>query len=170
MSLTLEMLAARVAELEDREAIRQLKARYLRGCDLKQPDVVRDTLLPKGAVIAYEGFPPFDDREPFVEVFAAMGCQPGVYDIHHATNAEIAFIGPDEATGKWSLNFHSIVLAQRSVTHMGVEYEDRYLRQDGRWWIAETRSRRPYCHIEHIDDEGRSTTVALGDPPAVYGQ
>jgi SnoaL-like domain len=170
MSVTLEHLAARVAELEDREAIRQLKARYLRGCDLKQPDVVRDTLLPQGAVIDYEGFPPFADREPFVEIFAAMGCQSGVYDIHHATNAEIEFTGPDTASGKWSLNFHSIILAQRSVTHMGVEYEDRYVRQDGRWWIAETRSRRPYCHIETIADDGRAVTIALGDPPAVYGE
>lgn len=170
MTLTLEALAARVAELEDREEIRQLKARYLRGCDLKQPDVVRDTLLPRGAVIAYEGFPAFDDREPFVEIFTAMGCQPGVYDVHHATNAEIAFNGPDEATGKWSLNFHSIILAQRSVTHMGVEYDDRYVRQDGRWWIAETRSRRPYCRIEIIDEDGRAITVALGDPPTVYSE
>lgn len=168
--MTLEALAARVAQLEDREAIRELKACYLRGCDLKQPEVVRDTLLPQGAAIAYEGFPPFADREPFVEIFAAMGCQPGVYDIHHATNAEIVFTGPDEAAGKWSLNFHSIVLAQRTVTHMGVEYEDRYVRQDGRWWIAETRSRRLYCHIQHIDDAGRATTVELGDPPRVYGE
>ena len=44
MTLTLEALAARIAALEDIEAIRQLKARYLRGCDLKQPEVVRDTL------------------------------------------------------------------------------------------------------------------------------
>jgi SnoaL-like domain len=170
MTLTLEALSARVAELEDRDAIRQLKARYLRGCDLKQPDVVRDTLLPNGAVIAYEGFPPFADREPFVEIFTAMGWQSGVYDIHHATNSEIAFTGPDEATGKWALNFHSIVLAQRTVTHLGVEYEDRYIRQDGRWWIAETRSRRPFCRIERIADDGQATTVQLGDPPAVYGQ
>lgn len=170
MAISIEDLAARIQRLEDREAIRELKARYLRGCDLKQPDAVRDTLLPKGAVIAYEGFPPFADREAFVEIFAAMGCQPGVYDIHHAANPEIAFTGADEATGKWSLAFNSIILASRTVTHMGIEYEDRYVRADGRWWIAETRSRRTYCRIETVDDEGRAVTVALGDPPAVYGE
>lgn len=170
MAISIEDLAARIQRLEDREAIRELKARYLRGCDLKQPDAVRDTLLPKGAVIAYEGFPPFADREAFVEIFTAMGCQSGVYDIHHAANPEIAFTGPDEATGKWSLTFNSIILASRTVTHMGVEYEDRYVRDDGRWWIAETRSHRTYCRIETVDDEGRAVTVALGDPPAVYGE
>ena len=47
MSISLEALAARVAALEDINAIRQLKARYLRACDLKQVEDLRDTLLPK---------------------------------------------------------------------------------------------------------------------------
>ncbi|WP_088310274.1 nuclear transport factor 2 family protein [Novosphingobium sp. B 225] len=169
MTLTLESLAARIAALEDIEAIRQLKARYLRGCDLKQPEVVRDTLLPN-AVIAYEGFPPFDNRDGFVAVFEAMGCQPGVHDLHHATNSEIALTGPDEATGKWSLNFRSIIMAQRSVIRMGVEYEDRYVRKNGRWWIAETRSTRTGCLIEQVDEAGKATVVVMGDPPAAYGE
>jgi SnoaL-like domain len=170
MTPSLESLAARIAALEDLEAIRQLKARYLRGCDLKQPDVVRDTLLPDGAVIAYDGFPAFSDREGFVEVFTAMGCQPGIHDMHHATNSEVVLTGPDSATGKWSLNFRSIIMAQRSVISMGVEYQDRYQRQDGRWWIAETRSIRTGCLIETIDEAGRPTVAVMGDPPAAYGE
>lgn len=169
MTLSLESLAARIAALEDIEAIRQLKARYLRGCDLKQPEVVRETLLP-AAVIAYEGFPPFASRDAFVTVFEQMGCQPGVHDLHHATNSEIELTGPDEARGKWSLNFRSIIMAQRSVIQMGVEYEDRYVRQDGRWWIAETRSTRTGCLIEQIDAKGQATVVTMGDPPAAYGE
>lgn len=170
MTLTLESLAARIAALEDIEAIRQLKARYLRGCDLKQPEVVRDTLLPDGAVIAYEGFPPFDNRDAFVAVFEQMGCQPGVHDLHHATNSEITLTGADEAVGKWSLNFRSIIMATRSVIQMGVEYEDRYLRRDGRWYIAETRSTRTGCLVEQVDEAGKTTVVAMGDPPAAYGE
>lgn len=170
MTLTLESLAARIAALEDIEAIRQLKARYLRGCDLKQPEVVRDTLLPDGAVIAYEGFPPFDNRDAFVAVFEQMGCQPGVHDLHHATNSEITLTGADEAVGKWSLNFRSIIMATRSVIQMGVEYEDRYLRRDGRWYIAETRSTRTGCLIEQVDEAGKTTVVSMGDPPAAYGE
>jgi hypothetical protein len=170
MSVTLEDLAARIAALEDIEAIRQLKARYLRGCDLKQPEMVRDTLLPTGAVIAYEGFPAFDSRDAFVDVFTQMGCQPGVHDIHHATNSEIQLTGPDSATGKWSLNFRSIIMAQRSVIEMGVEYEDHYVRSDGRWWIAETRSHRTGCLIEIVDEQGKPTVITMGDPPATYGE
>ncbi|MEO6092158.1 MAG: nuclear transport factor 2 family protein [Novosphingobium sp.] len=169
MDQSLESLAARVAALEDREAIRALKARYLRACDLKQPDVLRETLLPEGAVIAYEGFPAFTDREPFVATFTAMACNTEVFDLHHATNAEIDFSGPDEATGKWSLHFKTILLAQRTIITMGVEYTDRYVRRDGRWWIAETRTTRPFCLVEAVDEAGKPSYVAIGEAPASYG-
>jgi len=169
MTDTLETLAARIALLEDREAIRALKARYLRACDLKQPEALRDTLLPDGAVVAYEGFPAFTDRDAFVGVFTQMACNSGVFDLHHATNEEIDFVGPDEATGRWSLHFKSIILAQRTIITMGVEYADRYSRRDGRWWIAETRTTRPLCLIEAVDGDGKATYVAMGEAPASYG-
>jgi uncharacterized protein (TIGR02246 family) len=165
-----EILVNRVQALEDRDAIRTLKARYLRACDLKQPDLLRETLAPEGAIIAYDGFPPFDNREAFIAVFEQMGCQPGIHDIHHATNSDIAFLGPDTASGKWSLNFQSINVGARTVTQMGVEYDDVYRREDGRWWIAETRTTRTSCLIYQIDTDGRATVVALGEPPAIYGE
>jgi hypothetical protein len=160
----------RLQRLEDDRAIRDLKARYLRACDLKQPDVVRDCLIPKGAVIAYEGFPEFTDRQPFVEIYAQMGCVPGIYDIHHGANGIIDFESSDRATGKWSLTFHNINLAHRTLTLFGVEYDDVYVKADGRWWIAETRSTRPYCTIQSVDDQGQMKVVAMGEPPAVFGE
>lgn len=130
---------------------------------------MRDCLLPTGAVIAYEGFPAFADREDFVAVYAAMGCAPGVFDIHHGANGVITFDGPDRARGAWSLLFHNINLAARTLTQMGVVYEDVYVRQDGRWWIAETRSRRQSCLIHAVDAEGRPTVTVMGEAPATFG-
>ena len=161
-------LAARVQQLEDDRAIRDLKARYLRACDLKDPEAVRDTLSPGGAVIAYDGFPAFANRDDFVAIYAAMGCQPTIYDIHHGANGIIGFDGADRATGRWSLYFHHIDLATRTLTQMGVEYDDVYVRSGGRWWIAETRTRRTSCLVERVSDEGSRTLVAMGEPPAVF--
>ena len=70
-------------------------------------------------------------------------------------NGVIDFDGTDRATGQWSLLFHNINLASRTLTQMGVEYEDRYVKADGRWWIAETRSRRLSCLIHAVDADGR---------------
>ena len=162
-------LEQRLQRLEDDRAIRDLKARYLRACDAKDPEGVRDCLLPEGAVIAYDGFPAFAGRDGFVAVYAEMGCAPGVFDIHHGANGVIAFDGPDRATGQWSLLFHTINLASRTLTQMGVEYEDAYVRHGGRWWIAETRSHRRSCLIHSVDADGRPTVTVMGEPPATFG-
>lgn len=163
--VSVEDLARRVSVLEGERAIRELKARYLRACDLKDVEGVRATLLPDGAVIDFEGFPRFADRDEFVAVYREMGCQPGIYDIHHGGNGVIVFDGDDTASGCWSLLFHNINLAARTLTQMGVEYEDRYVRRDGRWWIAETRSRRTSFLAQTVDDDGSPTIVAMGAAP-----
>ena len=162
-------LEERLARLEDDRAIRDLKARYLRACDSKDLSGIRDTLLPNGAMIAFDGFPPFAGREAFVDVYRQMACVPGVFDIHHGANGIITFETSERAQGQWSLLFHSINLGTRTLTLMGVEYDDRYVKQDGRWWIAETRSRRHSCLIHSVDDTGAATVTVMGEPPATFG-
>ena len=163
-------LEERVQQLEDDRAIRDLKAQYLRACDGKNPAGVRETLHPERAIINYEGFPPFDNRDDFVAIYQQFGCQPGIFDMHHAANGVISFDGPARATGQWALYFHNINLAARTLTQFGVQYDDVYVKQDGRWWIAETRSRRVSCLIHSVDAEGRETVAVMGDAPAAFGE
>lgn len=165
MTLSLEDLAVRLAVLEDKEAIRALKARYLRACDLKQVEIVRDCFASGSIRIAYEGFPEFTDREAFVAVYESMACQGGVYDIHHATNWEIELTGPDSAVGKWSLNFRTILTGPRQVVRLAVEYEDVYRRSDGRWLIVDTASRVTSQIVEQIGEDGSVTVLALAEAP-----
>lgn len=162
-------LEQRVQRLEDDRAIRDLKARYLRACDTKDPETVRDCLIGEGAVIAYDGFPAFANRDDFVAVYAEMGCAPGIFDIHHGANGVITFESDSHARGQWSLLFHNINLASRTLTQMGVEYDDSYVKHDGRWWIAETRSRRLSCLLHSVDDAGRPTVAVMGDAPETFG-
>lgn len=169
MSDSLDDLSKRLKRLEDIEAIKALKARYLRACDQQKPDDVRDTLLPEGVVIAYEGFPEFTDRDAFVAVFAEMGCQPGIYDSHHAANADIDIINGTQATGKWALSFRNINMNLRMVTEMDVEYEDVYSYQDGRWWIAETRTKRKSIVTYTVTEAGETHVQDVGKPEGMFG-
>lgn len=160
----------RLQRLEDDRAIRDLKARYLRACDTKDPATVRDTLHPTQAIIAYEGFPSFTNRDDFVAIYEQFGCQPGIFDIHHAANGIISFASATRATGQWSLYFHNINLAQQSLTQFGVEYDDIYVKEEGRWWIAQTRSRRTSCLIQSVDSEGYAKVTVMGEAPAAFGE
>ena len=163
-------LEDRIQRLEDDRAIRDLKARYLRACDLKLPDEVRDTLHPGKAIIDFEGFPPFDNRDDFVAVYAEMGCAPGIFDMHHAANGVIDFQGDCSAWGKWSLSFHNINLANRTLTQMGVEYQDTYVKENGRWWIAETKSRRTSALVHNVDKDGVSKVISMGELTGAFGE
>ena len=163
MTDTVSDLAARLAALEDKEAIRLLKSRYLRACDLKDVEAVRDSFDPVEVRIAYQGFPVYSRRDDFVETFRQMGCQPGVFDIHHATNWDIELIGTDEAKGLWSLNFRTILVGQRQVTRLAVEYEDIYRRRDGRWYIAESVSKVTSLITEEVGADGAIKVLAYGE-------
>ena len=163
-------LEDRILRLEDDRAIRDLKARYLRACDLKQPEIVLETLLPGNAIIEFEGFPAFRNRDDFVAIFAEMGCAPGIFDMHHAANGIIEFESNCRASGKWSLGFHNINLALRTFTQMGVEYDDVYVKESGRWWIAETRSHRTFALVHGVDTHGNSVVESMGEMTGAFGE
>lgn len=163
--MQIEQFIARLTALEDKEAIRLLKSRYLRACDLKQPSEIRDCFLAEGVRIDYQGFPVITDREDFISIFESMACQEGVYDIHHATNWDIELTAPDQANGRWSLNFRTILTGPRQVTRLAVEYEDVYRREEGRWWIAETTSRVTSVLTEQIAEDGTTSILAFGALP-----
>ena len=165
MTDTIEQLSARLAVIEHKEAIRRLKARYLRASDLKDVATVCDCFAPGPVRIAYQGFPEFTDRDAFVAVYEEMACRGGVYDLHHATNWDIDLEGADLARGRWSLAFRTIIVATRQVTRLAVEYDDRYRRVDGRWWITESVSRITSVLTEEIGADGTPRILAWGAPP-----
>lgn len=158
----------RLAALENDRAIRDLKMRYLRSADAKDPETMRGCFT-KDARIAFEGFPEFNKRDPFIEVYKEFGCVAGIYDIHQGGTGIIEMTSEIEARGWWPLYFHNINLAERTLTQLGVEYEDRYVLQNGEWLIAESRSYRKSCLIQTVDAQGSIKTVVMGDAPEAFG-
>lgn len=168
MSATLE---ARVQQLEDIGAIKDLKARYVRACDLKHADVVRDCFDPDGVTVDYEGFPVFDNRDAFSKVYESMACTPNIVDIHHTSNGEIELTGPDSAKGKWSLYFQNINISARTCIQMACEYNDAYVKKNGRWLIKATQSRRTSFLMQKFDDDGKPTVLSFGNEgPKAFGE
>ena len=154
------MIEERIAALEADRDIRDLKSRYLRACDMKDHQTVRDCFT-EDARIRFEGFPDFDNPDDFVAIYRQFGCQPGVFDMHHGANGTIRLTAPDRAEGVWSLYFHNINLAAQTLTQLGVRYEDTYVRSDGRWLIAESASFRQSVLVQSVDGEGRTTIAEM---------
>jgi hypothetical protein len=164
------ILAQRLAALEDVNAIQALKWRYLRACDRKQPDLVRDCFTPE-AVIDFEGFPLFTDREAFVEVYRRFGCQPHIVDMHHGQNPIVELIDADHARGWFDCFFFQIDTDSRRLTQLAVSYDDGFVRRDGRWLIARSVSRRISMLVQELGEDALARVRVAGrsdiaGPPA----
>lgn len=129
-------LAAQLRTLQDKEAIRTLKFRYLNACDDKQPDVVRDCFAPGRININFGHIGQFQSREDFVAIFVELGCHDHIVDMHHAENMIVDLTGPDSATARVGLRFHSINTRDRTSVQLGGHYFDEYQRRDGAWLIT----------------------------------
>jgi len=134
-------LEQRIARLEAREAIRQLKHRYLNACDLKDVEAIRDCFATGPIRIDYEAVGVFEERDPFVALYQSLACHPRVRDSHHGANPEIELLSDDTARGRWSLCYFNLDAETGLTRRLGVMYDDEYRRMDGVWKIVATRSR-----------------------------
>jgi hypothetical protein len=137
-------LAERVADLERIQAICELKYRYWRACDAKDPDAMRDCFVRSGAKIDYGPMGSYDDADPLVAVFTKIALRRlddrrwAVLDMHHGLHPQITVQDATHAGGRWTLHFRQLDLAGGTERLSTGEYEDEYVVEDGQWRIAAT--------------------------------
>lgn len=163
MTNELADLKRRIAALEDVSAIKELKSRYWSSLDRQRFDDVRACFVAKGAVIDMEGIPRCEDREAFLRIITDQGGRPGVYNMHHGHNARITLTGSDTAAGMWDSFFYGIDVGTRTTIQLSGEYDDLYVRDQGRWWIKTMKFRQTSFLMQKVDDMGQPTIVSLGE-------
>jgi hypothetical protein len=136
----LEDLRRRVQRLEDVEAIRRLKARYLNACDSQDPESAKNCFAEGEVLIDMGHVGVFRDREGFAEIYRTFGCQPFVLDMHHGANPEIEFLDEHHAKALWALEYRNFNTEAKTVTFVSLIYHDEYAKQHGQWKIVKTRS------------------------------
>lgn len=132
-------ILARLQRLEDIEAIRRLKARYLHACDRKNIAAIRACFAPGNIRIDYGAIGCFDNREDFLQVYQAKACHPEVIDIHHGHNEQIEWLSASEASAVFDLFFYQIDTRTGMLIQLGGYYEDQFCKRDEQWLISATR-------------------------------
>ena len=133
------------AELVDIEAIRQLKARYLRTLDQKDWDGHRDVFTVDVVIDTTDDTGPgteIQGRDEYVDMLSSILAE--AITVHHGHMSEIESTGEDTAHGTWSMEDH---VWFRESLGMGKLwgtgwYEEQYRRVDGAWRISRMRLRR----------------------------
>ena len=139
-------------DLVEIELIKQLKYHYMRCIDQKLWDEVGD-LFTEDATAAYSGGKyAFDGRAAIVEFLSkSMGAET-FHSSHRVHHPEITLTGPDTATGVWALEDTVVETKWDIIIRGAAFYTDRYVKRDGRWWIAETGYKRSFEEMHSRKD------------------
>ena len=135
----MDALLARVQRLEDIEAIRRLKARYLHACDRKNIPALRDCFADGDVEIDYGAIGCFSNRDDFLKVYQEKACHPHVIDIHHGHNEQIEWHSASEASATFDLFFYQIDTSSGMLIQLGGYYEDRFAKSGEEWKITATK-------------------------------
>ena len=161
----MEDLGRRIQRLEDIEAIKQLKGRYLHACDRKNTDQIRDCFAPGAVTIDYGPIGKFASRDELIAVFNEMAVKTGVIDSHHAHNPQIHWIDETHAEGIWDLFFFQINPESQTLMQLAGYYEDCYEKKSGSWCI--TRSLfLPTSTLMSGYEDGLINLLKAGETPS----
>lgn len=131
-------LLQRLARLEDLEAIRNLKYRYLNACDQKDVDAIRACFANGPIWIDFGPVGAFRHRDDFIEAYRQMACQPRVVDLHHGANPEIVIESEGQASARWALYYFNLDTDSGLTRQLGGIYLDRYRKSNEGWRIVES--------------------------------
>ena len=161
-----EALQSRLQRLEDIDAIRQLKARYLHACDRKDIAMLRECFATGTVAIDYGAIGCFEDRDSFLQTFQAMACHPHIIDMHHGHNGQIEWRSSSEATAVFDLHFCQINQETGMLTQLGGFYEDGFRNSGDGWKIVSTRFVVTSTVVNQITDGTvRPLIMGIAPPP-----
>ena len=139
-------LEPRIGRLEDIEAIKQLKHRYLRAMDTKQWDEMAGTLAENVVANYSDGELNFTGRDKVMEFLRDSAlAKPGeLIGVHHCQQPEIEITGPDSARGTWALYNYLIHKTADFGMRICAFYHDEYRRTEDGWRISATGYQRVF--------------------------
>jgi len=156
-------LEARIQALEDIEAIKRLKYKYLRCLDTKQWDEMGTTFAPDATTDYSDGELRFSGRAAIIQFLkdSAMGGPTGLIGVHQVHHPEIELTSPTTARGTWALYNYLLHKTEQTGLRICAYYHDEYVKTSGEWLIKKTGYRRIF---EESWDRKDTPTLKLIKP------
>lgn len=144
-------LGARIARIEDLEAIRRLKHRYCELCDDHYDAAgIAELFAHDGVWDAGKGYGRYEGRDAITSFFKTMPTAVS-FSAHMVLNEQIDVVG-DTASGRWrAIIPASFRIEEVDVPHWLITgYEDTFRREAGVWRFTLLRSivHRSFAHLK----------------------
>ena len=143
-----------VKRLEEIEAIKQLKYRYMRGIDEKLWDQIETCFVPEATCAYSNGKYKFDGRDAIMKFLTESMSRPTFLSSHRVHHPEIELTSPTTAVGTWALE-DWVIDEQHGITiHGAAFYKDRYVKVGGAWKIEHTGYERTFEEMAPRKEQG----------------
>ncbi len=159
----IEELRRDIQRLMDIEAIKQLKHAYFRCIDTANLEEL-GTLFHDQVQVHFKGGHYewiVDGKQDYLNNIAASFSREAIGH-HNGHQPEIQILSDTEATGLWYLADNMWILNHNAFTTGTALYWDRYVKENGRWLIRETRYERIYEINETLDGRPNIASHYLG--------
>ena len=158
----LEGLRRNIQQLMDLEAIKQLKHAYFRCIDTANFEELAGLFHPDVTVHFTGGTYEWKlrGRDEYVASVTKSFHKQAVGH-HNGHHPEIQILSEREATGCWYLTDNMWILNADFFTTGTALYWDRYVKEDGRWLIKDTRYERIYEITRKLDEKPPLTSHYL---------
>ncbi len=159
----IDELRKNIQMLMDIEAIKQLKHAYFRCVDTANMDELA-TLFHEDVTVDFKGGDYHWQLQGKDEYLKNIGFSFSRQSIgqHHGHHPEIQILSETEATGIWYLEDRFWVLNHKAFTEGTVLYWDRYVKENGKWLIRETRYERLFEFSDILDEAPTPKSHYLG--------
>jgi hypothetical protein len=143
-----------VEKMEEIEAIKQLKYRYIRAIDQKLWDVMESCFTPDATSSYSGGKYAFDGRDAIMKFLTESMSRASFLSSHRVHQPEIELTSPTAATGIWALEDY-VIDEQHGITiHGAAFYKDRYVKVGGEWKIQHTGYERTFEEMAPRKEQG----------------
>lgn len=144
-------------DLQEIEAIKRLKYKYMRCLDEKCWDEMRECFI-KDATVAYSGDKySFSGRDEIMKFLIDSVDRASFLSSHRVHHPEIDLTSETTATGIWAMEDY-VIDEKFQITLRGAAfYRDEYVKVDGEWKIKHTGYERTFEEIESRKDNERLT-------------
>ena len=150
-------------QLDEIEAIKQLKYRYFRLVDTANwADLARCFL--ESATVCYVGGTYRVERSGRAAIleYLASAIHAQCISVHQGGHPEIRLTSPSTATGTWYQNDWFLDLRSNMKLSGACLYDDRYVKEGGDWKIEHTGYERLYEIVEQLPAAPMVTAHYLG--------
>jgi len=132
-------------DLQELEAIKRLKYRYMRCVDQKRWGELEEVFTEDATCSYSNGKFEFEGREAIVGFLSGSMDRDTFCSSHRVHHPEIDLTGPDTARGIWALE--DTVMEYDIVLRGAAFYTDEYVKQGGHWRIQHTGYERTFEEI-----------------------